>query len=261
MSFKVINLALDHKTITFREFRGSSACSLLGPGVRHIADEGLMNCRSLFWINAPKLTSLGYRALFNTPIDKLRMNRKATYIGPSALAFSSLKQFHVPNTVYEIGEAACFGCKQMTEAILPLNLLIMARKLFCMCTALTTVVLSMKLHTIDEHALDSTAIKQLIIPNTVRNVNYMALANTPLYQLFIESTDINLASFSVAFCENLQRLVLPDTPIAIAPGAFFRCRMLEDFLEEEGYGDASEYVHPGEDYDLDEPLSDDVLGY
>lgn len=148
----------------------------------------------------------------------------------SALAFyenSALQSISIPSSVTQIRTYAFSKCSALEAVEFEDGVKIDSLKnTFCECKALDTVIFAPDVE-IDYiyNAFRSTAIKNIVFPNNIREITYFALADTPLESVVLPAGLKNIGAY--AFSDTcISKLVIPSGVENIGENAFANCKNL-----------------------------------
>lgn len=155
--------------------------------VTHIAQHAFSNCKAITRITIPKsVAKITDGAFSNMPnlarIDVIEGN--GAYLSEDGILYNKDKtklvryapskwdrHFKVPQTVNTIGEGAFFGCKSLTEVIIPEDTVSIGRDAFYGCESLAEINLPVGLASIGNSAFAfCTSLKRIEIPLNVKTI-------------------------------------------------------------------------------------------
>lgn len=170
-------------------------------------------------------------------------------------AESSIKYLNLPSTVKEYADSAFYGCKDLTEVVLPTNMTVTPKGIFDSCSSLTKVELPSSITEIGESSFrdcDSLeeinlhegitllndfsfyscgAIKEIKLPESLKYIGQRSFCNcTSLESISIPSNVTKINNDTFSYCSALSLVELPDTLTSIGDRAFLSCTGLVDVV-------------------------------
>lgn len=143
----------------------------------------------------------------NTDVTQVILPDTVTRIGSEAFSLcAKLTQVTFSKNLYELGASAFYGCTALKSAELPDSLQIVGDGVFAYCSALTDVKLSHAMHAVSEEMFLNTGVKNITIPDGIDIICEAAFSG----------------------CENLEKIVLPETVSRVEIMAFYGCKSLTD---------------------------------
>ena len=166
-----------------------------------------------------------------TGIGNMNMSKNLYYISDCAFADSDIKNVKFPPSLENIGVGAFHRCDELESAdIGECDKITFIRELaFCGCHGLKDVKLPPKLLCIGASAFQSTAVRNIDIPETCNDIQSEAFA----YCRNLKSVDMSKMNMEVisacAFrnCPSLERVRLPENLTIIGVSAFEECSSLK----------------------------------
>lgn len=144
---------------------------------------------------------------------------------------TSLLNFNMPNTVTALGTSAFWGCAMLGSVTLSNQLKTIQTNTFYQCSNLSGVVIPPSVTKIGNFAFGSTALKTIIIPSSVTEIQYSAFSGCDK----LESVELpaGLTEISENLFENCTKLssvTIPQGVTAIGEAAFRNCRAMTDLI-------------------------------
>lgn len=176
----------------------------------------------------------------NSQIESVVFPDTLISIGQYAFSKSALKTLDIPDSVQDIKRSAFANCTNLTFVKLPNSMTTVPAECFLNCSALNQIQYSEQLTTIGNYAFQNTAITELILPETVKTIEYGAFYHCEKLQTVklpqkLESLNSGVISSDGAFegCIALKEIYIPKSTI-IEREAFAGCSALEKLTIEEG---------------------------
>ena len=149
-------------------------------------------------------------------------------IGEEIFQDMDLESVIIPEGVTCIGFGAFGGCENLVRVVIPDSMEVIEDSAFCDCTSLRDLKLPDSVIKIGQHAFESTAIGQIMIPKGIDRIEegtYSYCDNLSVVVIPEHITRIGMYAFSL--CNNLTEVVLPDTITEIEDQAFESCSNLK----------------------------------
>ena len=87
-------------------------------------------------INGNPVVAIGAEAFLNSKITQLTLPEGLLTIGEYAFSGSALTSLRIPTSITTIPEGACYGCKSLSNVILPDSVKIIGKRAFARCSLL-----------------------------------------------------------------------------------------------------------------------------
>ena len=154
-------------------------------------------------------------------LQSVEFSENITRIGIEAFAgCKSLKSIELPDTVTSIGTYAFSGCDSLSEVDLSnTRLKILSYGIFSGCDSLESIALPEGLETVGERAFSSTALTELNIPDSVKELCYYFIGNTNIKEITLPSSlgiPAGYSSYKLPFvfgnCYNLEKIHIENNP-------------------------------------------------
>ena len=237
-------------------------------GIKKIPDYFCSNTQendALVRVELPEsVEEIGSNAFYNcTGLEEINLVKEIGKIGNSAFSnCRSLKRIEFQKnekqvigtdgkkTLYpvKVEAYAFYGCISLKEVVLSENVVELGNGVFEGCTELETVTMPEGLKTIGHSFIKNTAVKKLIVPNTVENVNAYYYsgersgATNGALQLEEVVFEAGIKKIPDYFCSNTQgndalvRAGIPESVEEIGSNAFYNCTGLEEINFVKGIG-------------------------
>lgn len=191
------------------------------------------------------VTAIGDQAFYNhKELKKVVLHDEVSKIYKNAFWGSGIEEIDILTSVVTIGDSAFYDCDSLKEITIPASVLSLGNAIFQNCDNLVTVNLSSSINnitwgmfdgctsldytigssivTISGYAFRKTAVKDLVIPSNVRNVQDCAYKQCPnLETVVIEEGLESLGKDVFSGCDKLLSVTLPSTLTNVAPGALY----------------------------------------
>lgn len=183
-----IQLPSNLKTIKSLAFMGSGLVSVVVPEtVTELQNGTFKSCTSLESVTLPEsLTRIGAN-VFNgcKSLTNINIPKTVTEIGEYAFSeCASLSSVTIPDGVSVISQYAFEKCTSLHEITLPQNLVEIGRHAFDGCVSLGEIDLPPKLEVVQDYAFDNTALKHIVLPTSVTDLQDSAFFT-------VETVEIN----------------------------------------------------------------------
>ena len=241
--------------------------------VKKIGNSVFENCNKLTSITIQYgAEKIGDRAFSNcTELASIDIPNSVTDIGNYAFSnCTKLANVAVPDGVTDIGGCAFLNCASLTSINIPDSVTSINSGTFSDCTKLANIVMSKNLKNIGSGAFENCpSLKNITVPNSVTSIGEAAFYNTAFYNdknnwqdevLYIGNHLIEadkdvvkdeysvkqgtkcIADASFKNCENLQKVIVPDSVTTIGNSAFLFCSKLTDITIGNGVEDIGNYA-------------------
>lgn len=233
--------------------------------IQQIGDEAFRDCKAIFTLNLPNLTSIGNRAFSNSSLKNITMSSSVAYIETAMFercmnlqkivvqngstqnydsrdncnaiietATNKLivgcKSSTIPNTVTAIGNSAFSWCTGLTEITIPNTVTSIGGYAFYNCTGLLSVTLSESLSTIGAAAFKNcSSLSSVTLPNTLTSIaSQMFMDCIGLQSVNFGNAIESIASYAFSGCSSLMSIVIPPTLKRIDASAFTNCTGIQE---------------------------------
>ena len=186
----------DNSQTTLLQFPGGKAGSITIPNsVTSINDQAFYSCHGLTNVTVPNgLISIGGNMFYNT----------------------SLTRFAIPASVTNIGINAFYGCLTLTNITVDPNNPAYSSSAGILFDKSQTTLIQ------DPEGRSGN----VTIPNTVTNIEYLALAYCPLTSVIIPDSVTNIGPDAFFACSSLTNVTIGSGVVSIGPSAFRYCSNL-----------------------------------
>lgn len=130
--------------------------------------------------------------------------------------------------VTKIGDAAFYGCKELTSVNLPNSINAIGKNAFGGCKMLTSITIPNGVIEIGEQAfMHCYALKTVVFPNSLKTIGKFAFYQcTGLTSIVIPAGVKEISSAAFQNCINLTSVSLPQSMTTIGAYAFWNCKKL-----------------------------------
>ena len=177
------------------------------------------------------VAELGAYAFFQSRLTGLDASRTALRTLPYGVLEGSqaLQGCRLPAGLTEVGEAAFYGCRSLTEVTLPAGVRRVGNRAFAHCASLKGVTLPNGLASIGEAAFAGcTALAEIIFPNTVSDMGAQAFEGcSALIAVGLPRSLTAVRRGTFRNCASLTAVSVPPSVRRLDPTAFAGCPKLE----------------------------------
>ena len=157
-------------------------------------------------------------------LDTIKLNQGLKKIGYLAFAYTAINNVELPDSVSELGESVFEGCKNLTQVTGFENITVIPDSLFANCPIKNYNFENVT--EIGEFAFWNSEISELNFSNKLKTIKLQAfLKCNNLKQVIIPDSVINMNS-AFRECENLQQISLSNNLSEINSYAFYKCQSL-----------------------------------
>lgn len=253
-------------SITEIEYRGFYNCTMLSnvsfpSSLSIIGSYAFQNCTRISSPSLNRVTTIGYRAFYNTGTWYVYLNQYQTSIGTQAFGHCYIWGINVasnnpvydsrddceavietatntiilgcqytkiPNTVTAIGDESFDGCEELSELIIPNSVTYIGSWAFLECTNLRNLVIPNSVTTIKNSAFCYCySLDNVVIPFSVTELGVGAFYGChSLSKITIPYTITRIGDATFADCYGLTSVTIPNSITAIDERAFQNCRNL-----------------------------------
>lgn len=237
---------------------------LLPENITTIENNAFGHCFSLCEINIPSsLQTISSSAFCRTPIETITIsNEHSRYkIDNDVLVDKTSNTivkclkgkkgtYIVPDNIKIIGNSAFYGCKDLTNLIMPDSIVKIQSSAF-EDSGLKFIHWSQNLTTIGDYAFSYADLEDISIPNSVTevgesafyeckslknvhipqnvtNIGVYAFRNSGVENVYISEGIKTLSSKMFAYCDNLTNISIPYSVVNISSSAFVECENLKN---------------------------------
>ena len=175
--------------------------------------------------NKDKTTLIAYRSKEKNYI----IPNSVTNIGNAAFSgCSSLTRINIPNSVTNIGNEAFECCSSLTKINIPNSVTNIGKRAFLLCRSLTKINIPNSVTNIGDEAFSGcSSLTKINIPNSVTNIGYNAFYDCrSLTNINIPDGVTNIRDNAFSDCCSLTNINIPNGVTNIGDYAFYDCELL-----------------------------------
>ncbi len=186
------------------------------------------NCKKLESVKlSSRLKEIPKDTFFNTPaLKKIHIPNGVQVIEGEAFEESGVENLVLPNSVTQMKPYAFAGAKQLKQITLSDSLKRIEHDTFNNCVQLEQVKFGSKLELIGEEAFVNCKLTNLVIPSTVKTVEYGAFKNTKCQKVTIQEGVRIIDYWIFAQCGELKSISIPSTVTTFQTNALSKCPKL-----------------------------------
>ena len=191
--------------------------------------------------NKDKTTLIAYRSKEKNYI----IPNSVTNIGNAAFSgCSSLTRINIPNSVTNIGNEAFECCSSLTKINIPNSVTNIGKRAFLLCSSLTKINIPNSVTNIGDEAFSGcSSLTKINIPNSVTNIGYNAFYDCrSLTNINIPNGVTNIGGYAFSDCRSLTNINIPDGVTNIRDNAFSDCRSLTNINIPNGVTNIGDYA-------------------
>ena len=163
------------------------------------------------------VTAIGDNAFFFcSSLTNVMIPNTVTSIGADEFYATKLISITIPASVTHIGRTAFYGCQTLTNITVDPN-----NPAYC---SVAGVLFDKNQTTLIQDPAGRAG--NVTIPNTVTNIEYLALAYCPLTSLTIPDSVTNIGTDAFFACSSLTNVTIGSGVVSIGPAAFRYCSAL-----------------------------------
>lgn len=137
--------------------------------------------------------------------------RKVVAIGKNAFDMQSVESVEIPDSVEVIERYAFRRCAKLTSVKLPNGLKEIADGTFSFCSNLDKIDIPKTVERIGNNAFGVTAIKEVVLPDSVKKVEEYAFYNCSQLESFTSGSGLTeLGKYALASCKALKKIELNE---------------------------------------------------
>ena len=234
------NVVLPYNLTTIPDYMFNGCTSLetitIPSGVEKIGDYAFTDCSSLSDITLPDgVTYIGTAVLNNTAYYNESSNWQSgeLYVGNYLIKISNelSGKYEVKDSVKAIAADVFTGCANLTEIVLPQDMLVIPNNLFEGCSSLKSVSIPESINKIGMYAFNGcSALKEIVIPAGVSSLEWGVFEDcTSLTDVVIPESVTQIKGRAFANCSSLKKIHIPNGVSYIGSEAFSGCSALADF--------------------------------
>ncbi len=228
-SLKSITLPESVVRLDTAAFRACSALEsiVIPPSVTEIPKECFTRCTRLREVQLPEGISVVREDAFDrcTALQTIELPETLKRIERSAFSKSGLTSIALRH-VEEICDDAFHGCQSLTDIDWGDSLRLIGAGAFTNCTQLKKVVLPDTLERIGAGCfcgfLNRLKLQEATIPGNLKSVPNICFRETSLKQAILRDGVTEIQSHAFYACPDLERVVIPESVVTIAPDAFLQ---------------------------------------
>lgn len=149
-------------------------------------------------------------------------------IGDGVFWNSEVISVDIPDTVISIGEEAFFGCRMLTSITIPNNVIQISKNAFFNCVSLTSVNIPDSVRSMGEGAFGNCNKLIKVKDNVFYLDGWIVGANTNIKEVVIQDGVRGIGNKAFFWCNELQKITLPDSLKIIGERAFCLCHNLKN---------------------------------
>ena len=175
--------------------------------------------------NKDKTTLIAYRSKEKNYI----IPNSVTNIGNAAFSgCSSLTKINIPNSVTNIGNEAFECCRSLTKINIPNSVTNIGKRAFLLCRSLTKINIPNSVTNIGDEAFSGcSSLTNINIPNSVTNIGYNAFYDCRSLTNINIPNGVTYIGYNAFYdCESLTNINIPKSVTTIREGAFSNCHSL-----------------------------------
>lgn len=189
-------------------------------------------CTALADINiGNSVQSVGGNAFAGTAWSAMHENDDVAILNDYILVSvsDSVTELNVPESVRVIADRVCINNKNLRSAVFTGNTSYIGEASFAGCENLKEIILPNGVKNIGNYAFESTAIEKLTVPSTVIYIGQGAFTNcTSLSQITLWNGLERISASVFECCTALKEVDIPDTVTEIGHSAFKQCSGLQN---------------------------------
>ena len=192
--------------------------------LKELPSHTFAECDSLKSITIPgTVSTLGPRVFDGCELlESVTLKDGLEFIGSYAFTYCpSLKQIHIPGTVSTIDGNAFFSCQNLETVTMGSGVLTLGGYAFDACLSLRNVTLSDTLQEIGRNAFQvCQSLKTITIPGTVTTFGQSIFEASGVQVVIFEDGARTIGRFALQRMTDLIYVVIPESMISAAEGAF-----------------------------------------
>ena len=170
---------------------------VLKEGTLGIAEYVFYNTDKLITVKLPSsLRVIGKSAFkYSTKLSEIIIPEGVKHLGNNVFdSCESLVTLTIPSSITEIPYEMCYSCELLTTVVLHDNITSIGRQAFYNCTNLTYINLPESLTFMDTHTFMGCykSLKEITIPESLKEIPEGAFWDTPLEKVYILSNDVTV---------------------------------------------------------------------
>ena len=144
----------------------------------------------------------------------------------------SLSEIVIPSSVTSIGDKAFSCCRSLSEIVIPSSVTSIGDKAFSCCRSLSEIVIPSSVTSIGDYAFSYChSLSEIVIPSSVTSIGDHAFFDCcSLSEIVIPSSVTSIGKGAFYCCESLSEIVIPSSVTSIGDRAFYGCRSLSEIV-------------------------------
>lgn len=199
-----------------------------------IAEKAFQNCMSLEKVTVPaSVESIGQNAFAGCVSLETVIFAKGNLrtMGREVFKDSGIKHIEIPEGITDLPWIAFFGCKNLTDVVLPTTLRTIGCSAFAQCTSLREVKLPDGLREIMLGCFWGSGIEKIKLPSMITIVpNTFCQGCSNLKEVELSPNTMKIESNAFMGCTSLEKILLPEKLKTIEGMAFCQCKSLDNIV-------------------------------
>jgi len=230
-------------TVTNIEGCAFYACPLedviIGNSVTTIGSNAFSYCTNLTNIEIPNSVTKIEDSVFNkcSSLTEVTLSKSLSYLGSRAFGETPIESIEIPKSLDQcylntIGSGYAYGpfylCENLTNVSFEQGTTQIANGLMAGCTGLKEIVIPNTITDIEGYAFYATPLEKVTIPDSVKSIGASAFGYcSALTELTIPNSVESMDTYVFRDCTLLENVVLPNKRVNIAEGTFYNCTSLK----------------------------------
>ena len=146
----------------------------------------------------------------------------------------SLSEIVIPSSVTSIGDKAFSCCRSLSEIVIPSSVTSIGDYAFSYCHSLSEIVIPSSVTSIGDHAFfDCCSLSEIVIPSSVTSIGKGAFyCCESLSEIVIPSSVTSIGDRAFYGCRSLSEIVIPSSVTSIGDRAFLGCSFPNNLRQE-----------------------------
>lgn len=196
-----------------------------------IADKAFQNSMDLEKVSVPaSVEKIGQNAFSGCiSLETVTFAKgNLTSMGREVFKDSGIKHIEIPEGITELPWIAFFGCKRLTNVVLPTTLRTIGYSAFSGCTSLREVKLPEGLQEIMPNCFGGSGIERIKIPSKIVIIpSTFCLSCSNLKEVEFSPNTRKIEEQAFLSCTSLKEITLPEKLMSIGSFAFYNCSSLK----------------------------------
>lgn len=159
-------------------------------------------------------------------LTKIKTDAKLKEIGTEAFAHSSIKAFHMPDSVKQLGKYVFYNCDKLESVTVSKNVPAITRGTFQGTDSLSKLDIHNGVKTIGTKAFTFSGIKKVTLPNSITKVMPRAFANASnLTSIVLSDNMTRIYHDTFINCGSLENVTFGSKTTKIGENAFENCKL------------------------------------